>query len=78
MPQADASSVTQIFSNIDVNGVVIREKQDTGAEINTMPLNIYDQLNQKLKGKLELRPCDKIRVIGYRQDNQWRSWVKLV
>ena len=64
MPQADASSVTQIFSNIDVNGVIIRGKQDTGAEINAMPLNVYD-LNQKLKGKLELRPCDKIRVIGY-------------
>ena len=26
---------------------------------------MYDQLNQKLNGKLELRPCDKIRVIGY-------------
>ena len=65
MPQADASSVTQIFSNINVNGVIIRGKQDTGAEINAMPLNVYDQLNQKLKGKLELRPCDKIRVIGY-------------
>ena len=51
MPQADASSVTQIFSNINVNGVIIRGKQDTGAEINAIPLNIYDQLNQKLKRK---------------------------
>ena len=65
MPQADTSSVTQIFSKINVNGVIIRGKQDTGAEINAMPLNVYDQLNQKLKEKLELRPCDKIRVIGY-------------
>ena len=48
-----------------MNGVIIRGKQDTGAEINAMPLNIYNQLNQKLKGKLELRPCDKVRVIGY-------------
>ena len=47
-----ASQPTQIFSNIDVNGVIIRGKQDTGAEVNAMPLNIYDQLNQKLNGKL--------------------------
>ena len=59
------TSATQIFSNINMNGVIIRGKQDTGAEINAMPLNIYDQLNQKLKGKLELKPCDKVRVIGY-------------
>ena len=60
---ATSQPVTQIFSNIDVNGALIRGKQDTGAKINTMPLNMYDQLNQKLNGKL--RPCDKIRVIGY-------------
>ena len=65
MPQAASQPSTQIFSNIDVNVVIIRGKQDTGAEINAMPLNVYDQLNQKLNGKLELKPCDKIRVIGY-------------
>ena len=58
--KTDSPSATQIFSNINVNGVIIRGKQDTGAEINAMPLNVYDQLNQKLNGKLELRPCDKI------------------
>ena len=36
-----------------------------GAEINAMPLNIYDQLNQKLKGNLELKPCGDVKVIGY-------------
>ena len=30
-----------------------------------MPLNIYDQLNLKLKGKLQLKPCNDIKVIGY-------------
>ena len=63
--KTDHPSATQIFSNIDMNGVIIRGKQDTGAEINTMPSNVYDQLNQKLNGKLELQPCDKIKVIGY-------------
>ena len=32
MPQA--ASQTQIFSNIDMNGVLIRGEQDTGAEVN--------------------------------------------
>ena len=56
---------TQIFSNIEMNGVLICGKQDTGAEINAMPLNVYDQLNQKLKGNLELKPCGDVKVIGY-------------
>ena len=45
-----------MFSNIEIDGVLVHGKQDTGAEINAMPLNVYDQLNQKLDGKLELRP----------------------
>ena len=76
MPQMATSSATQIFSKIDMNGVIVRGKQDTDAEVNAMPLNVYDQLNQKLNGKLELRPCDKIKVIGY--SNQWKLWAKLV
>ena len=40
-------------------------KTDTGAEINGMPLHVYDQLNQKLDGKLELKSCNNIKVIGY-------------
>ena len=42
-------SSTQIFSNIKVNGILVRGKQDTGAEVNVMPLNVFDQLNLKLK-----------------------------
>ena len=41
-------SPTQIFSNIEIDGVLVWGKQDTGAEINAMPLNVYDQLNLKL------------------------------
>ena len=45
--------------------MLIHGKQDTGAEVNAMPLNVYDQLNQKLDGKLELKSCNNIKVIGY-------------
>ena len=56
---------TEVFSNIEIDGVLIHGKQDTGAEVNAMPLNVYDQLNQKLDGKLELKSCNDIKVIGY-------------
>ena len=59
------TSPTQVFSNIQINGIPVKGKQDTGAEISVMPLNIFDQLNSKLKGKLKLCPCNDIQVIGY-------------
>ena len=52
------TSPTQVFSNIKINGVLVHGKQDTGAELSMMPLNIYDQLNLKLKGELKLNPCN--------------------
>ena len=42
-----------------------REKQDTGTKISIMPLNIFDQLNSKLKGELKLNPCNDIQATGY-------------
>ena len=59
------TSPTQIFSNIEIDGILVHGKQDTGAEINAMPLNIYDQLNLKLQGKLQLRPCNDVKVVSY-------------
>ena len=56
---------TQVFSNTEIDGVLICGKQDAGAEVNAMPLNVYDQLNQKLKGNLELKPCGDVKVVGY-------------
>ena len=58
-------SPTQVFSNIQINRIPIKGKQDTGAEISIMPLNIFDQLNGKLKGELKRCPCNDIQVIGY-------------
>ena len=59
------TSPTQVFSNVKIDGILVRGKQDTGAEINVMPLNIYNQLNLRLKGKLQLKPCNDVKVIGY-------------
>ena len=45
------SNPTEMFSNIEIEGILVCGKQDTGAEINAMPLNVYDQLNMKLNGR---------------------------
>ena len=55
----------QVFSNIEIDSVLICGKQDTGAEVNAMPLNVYDQLNQKLNGNLELKPWGDVKVVSY-------------
>ena len=36
------SQPTQVFSNTEIDGVLVCGKQATGAEINAMPLNVYD------------------------------------
>ena len=61
-PTAAVAQPMQVFSNIEIDGVLIHGKQDTSAEINIMPLNVYDQLNQKLHYNLELKPCGDIKV----------------
>ena len=61
------------YSNIQMNGVYVRGKQDTGAELNAMPLNIYDELKQKCQ--MESRPCADVNIIGYNnQLNVWAKW----
>ena len=58
-------SQTQSFSIIQINGILIKGKQDTGAEICVMPLNIFDQLNTRLNGELKLCPCNDVQFIRY-------------
>ena len=59
------SNPTQMFSNTGIEGCLVCGKQDTGAEINVMPLNIYDQLNMKLNGGLQLKSCKDVKIVGY-------------
>ena len=59
------SNPTQMFSNIEIEGILVHGKQDTGAEINVMPLNVYDQLNMKLNSSLQLKPCNDVKIVGY-------------
>ena len=60
-----SQSSTHSFSNIQINGVTLRCKQDTGAEVCVMPLNVFDRLNSRLDGGLKLCPVTDVQVIGY-------------
>ena len=61
--EGNLMSTQSAYLNIQMNRVFVCGKQDTGAELNTMPLNIYDQLKEKCQ--LELRPCNDINIVGY-------------
>ena len=65
---------TQSFSNIQINGVTVKGKQDTGAEICVMPLNIFDHLNSKLNGELKLCPCNDSPSHWVQQAGGWNCW----
>ena len=43
------SNPTQMFSNIDIEGILVCGKQDTGAEINAMPLNVLRPVKHEAK-----------------------------
>ena len=55
---------TSAYLNIQMNGVYVQGKQDTGAELNTMPLNIYDELKQ-----LQIKPCADVNIIRYNKQS---------
>ena len=59
------SNPTEMFSNIEIESILVHGKQDTGAEINAMPLNVYDQLNMKLNSDLQLKSCNDVKIVGY-------------
>ena len=54
----------QSYSNIQINDILIKGKQDTEAEICVMPVNIFNQLNSKLNGELKLCSCNDVQVMG--------------
>ena len=34
---SNSMSPTQVFSNIEIDGILVQGKQDTGAEVNVIP-----------------------------------------
>ena len=58
-----------VFSNIELNGIVLKAKQDTGAQINVLSKTVFQTL-QKNRGKLPLFPKTCLKLVGYGNQNQ--------
>ena len=52
-----------VHSNIEVNGMVLKAKQDTGAQINVMSRNVFKDIQHEQK--LPLYPKTCIKLVGY-------------
>ena len=54
-----------VNSNIEQNGIVLKAKQDTGAQINVLSRTVFQTL-QKQCGKLPLYPKTCVKLVRYR------------
>ena len=52
-----------VYSNIELNGVVLKAKQDTDAQINVLSKTVFQTLQKN--GKLPLHPKTCIKLDGY-------------
>ena len=53
-----------VYSNIELNGIVLKAKQDTGAQINVLSKTVFQTL-QKRNDKLPLYPKTGVKLVGY-------------
>ena len=53
-----------VYSNIERNGIVLKAKQDTGAQINILSKTVF-QTAQKKSGKLPLYPKTCVKLVRY-------------
>ena len=55
--EIDNVHTDMVYSNLELNGVVLKGKQDTGTQINV--------LSKKQCGKLPLYPKTGVKLVGY-------------
>ena len=53
-----------VYSNTELNGVVLKAKQDMGPQINVLSKTVFQTL-QKNGGKLPLFPKTCVKLVGY-------------
>ena len=62
--EVDDVQADVLYSNVQLNGVVLKAKQDMGAQINVMSMTVFKDI-QKVQ-KLSLFPKSCIKLVGYR------------
>ena len=52
-----------VYSNMELNGTVLKVKQDTGAQINVLSKKVFQTLQKDCK--LQLYPKTCVKLVGY-------------
>ena len=52
-----------VYSNVELNGTVLKAKQDTGAQINVLSKTVFQTLQKNCKLPLSPKTC--VKLIGY-------------
>ena len=62
--EVDDVQADVVYSNVQLNGVILKAEQDTGVQINVMSMTVFKDI-QKVQ-KLLLFPKSCIKLVGYR------------
>ena len=62
--EIDDVHIDVVYSNVELNGIVLKAKQDTGAQINVLSKSVIHTLQKKC-GKLPLYSKTCVELIGY-------------
>ena len=54
-----------VYSNVELNGIVLKAKQDTGAQINVLSKTVFQTLQNRNDDKLPLYPKTCVKLVGY-------------
>ena len=60
-----------VYSNIEVNGIVIKAKQDTGAQINVMSRTVFKDIQHEHKLPLYPKTCIKLMAMEIKLSTTW-------
>ena len=60
--ESDDVHTDVVYNNVDLNGIVLKAKQDTGAQINVLSETVFQTLQKD--GKLPLYPKTCIKLVG--------------
>ena len=62
--EIDGIHTDVVYSNIELHGVILKAKQDTGAQINVLSKSVFQTL-QKTGNKLPLFPKTCVKLVRY-------------
>ena len=61
--EVDAVHTDVVYSNLELNGIVLKAKQDTGAQIDVLSKTVFHTLQKN--GKLPLYPKTCVKLVRY-------------